>query len=174
MDNATRCAKQEITEAGKFLRWPLDEHNTTINNLQQAHLDAYLCEGTTTRSKVRNFIQWRARAGIARPFKTRYRTVATTPLASSRQRLDLIKTVAEAEHVALSTRIAALILLLYGTPVSKICNSHSTTSTPHRQEPPSGSETRPHPYPKLCSPSSINTSPNAETTAPCVDQNRNR
>jgi integrase len=121
MDNVTRCAKQEITEAGKFLRWLLDEHNTTINNLQQAHLDAYLCEGTTTRSKVRNFIQWRARAGIARPFKTHYRTVATTPLASSRQRLDLIKTVAEAEHVAVSTRIAALILLLYGTPVSKIC-----------------------------------------------------
>jgi integrase len=121
MDNATRCAKQEITEAGKFLRWLLDEHNTTINDLQQAHLDAYLSEGTTTRSTVRNFIQWRARAGIARPFKTRYRIARTTPLASSRQRLQLLKTVAEAEHVALSTRTAALILLLYGTPVSKIC-----------------------------------------------------
>ena len=62
-----------------------------------------------------------ARAGIARPFKTRYRTARTTLLASSRQRLELIKTVADAEHVVLSTRIAALILLLYGTPVSKIC-----------------------------------------------------
>lgn len=121
MDNATRCAKQEITEAGKFLRWLLDEHHATINDLQQGHLDAYLSEGTTTRTAVRKFIQWRARAGIARPFKTRYRTARTTPLASSRQRLELIKTVAEAEHVVLSTRIAALILLLYGTPVSKIC-----------------------------------------------------
>jgi hypothetical protein len=120
MDNATRCAKQEITEAGKFLRWLLDEHNTTINNLQQAHLDAYLSEGTTTRSTVRNLIQWRARAGIAPPFKTRYRTARTTPLTASRQRLELIKSVAEAEHVALSTRIAGLILLLYGTPVRKI------------------------------------------------------
>ncbi len=120
MDNATRCAKQEITEAGKFLRWLLDEHNTTINDLQQAHLDAYLSEGTTTRTTIRNFLQWRARAGIAGPFKTRYRTARTTPLASSRQRLELIKTVAEAHQVALSTRIAALILLLYGTPVSKI------------------------------------------------------
>ena len=87
MDNATRSAKQDITEAGKFLRWLLDEHHTTINNLQQAHLDAYLCQGTTTRSKVRNFIQWRARTGIARPFKTHYRTAATTPLASSTQHL---------------------------------------------------------------------------------------
>jgi integrase len=121
MDNATRCAKQEITEAGKLLRWLLDEHNTAINDLQQAHLDTYLSEGPTTRSTVRNFIQWRARAGIAPPFKTRYRTARTTPLNSSRQRLDLIKTLAEAEHVALSTRIAGLILLLYGTPVSRIC-----------------------------------------------------
>ena len=56
MDNATRRAKQEITEAGKFLRWLLDEHHTTINDLQQAHLDAYLSEGTTTRSTIRNFI----------------------------------------------------------------------------------------------------------------------
>jgi hypothetical protein len=51
----------------------------------------------------------------------RYITDRATPLTSSRQRLELIKIVAEAEHVALSTRIAALILLLYGTPVSKIC-----------------------------------------------------
>ena len=28
---------------------------------------------------------------------------------------------ADAEHVVLSTRIATLILLLYGTPVSKTC-----------------------------------------------------
>jgi site-specific recombinase XerD len=134
MDNATRCAKQEITEAGKFLRWLLNEHNTTISDLQQAHLDAYLCEGTTTRSAVRNFIQWRARAGIAPAFKTRYRTARTTPLASSRQRLVLIKTVAEAEHVALSTRIAALILLLYGTPVSRIWELalDDVTTTPAR------------------------------------------
>jgi len=120
MDNATRCAKQDITEAAKFLRWLLDEHHTTINNLQQAHLDAYLCGGTTTRSKVRSFLQWRARAGIAPPFATGYRTAASSPLASSTQRLQLIKTVAEADHGVLSTRIAALILLLYGTPVKKI------------------------------------------------------
>jgi site-specific recombinase XerD len=134
MANATSCAKQEITEAGKFLRWLLDEHHTTINDLQQAHLDAYLSEGTTTRSAVRNFIQWRARAGIAPALKTQYRTARTTPLTTSRQRLDLIKTVAEAEHVALSTRIAALILLLYGTPVSRICElaCDDVSTTPAR------------------------------------------
>lgn len=66
------------------------------------------------------FIQWPTRAGIAPPFKTPYRTARTTPLASSRQRLQLIKTVVEAEHTHLSTRIAALVLLIYGIPVRRI------------------------------------------------------
>lgn len=132
MDNATRCAKQEITEAGNFLHWLLDTHNVAINDLQQAHLDNYLSHGPTTRSKVRNFVQWRARTGIAPPFTTRYRTARQTPLTSTQQRLDLIKTLVEAQHVALSTRIAALLLLLYGTPVSKICalTLDDVTTTP--------------------------------------------
>jgi hypothetical protein len=139
MDYATRCAQQEITEATKFLRWLLDEHNTTINDLRQDQLDAYLCEGTTTRTAIRNFIQWRARTGIAAPLKTRYRTARTTPLTPTRQRLELIKTVAEADHVVLSTRIAALILLLYGIPVRKICEltprrRHGNARTDNHQD----------------------------------------
>ncbi|OBA92211.1 hypothetical protein A5662_21410 [Mycobacteriaceae bacterium 1482268.1] len=72
----------------------------------------------------------------------------------------------EAEHVVLSTRIAALILLLYGTSVSKICNLSldDITTTPARRQ--SRSATHPHPYPKPYSPSSTNTSPGGETTAP--------
>ncbi|KMO80087.1 hypothetical protein [Mycolicibacterium obuense] len=51
-------------------------------DIRRAHLDAYLSEGPTTRNTIRNFIQWRTRAGIATPFKTPYRTARTTPLAS--------------------------------------------------------------------------------------------
>jgi len=121
MDNATRSAKQEITEAGKFLTWLLTEYGTTIDDLTQGQLDTYLSEGTTTRTLIRNFIQWRARAGIAPPFKTRYRVARTTPLASTREHLDLIKHVIEADHALLSTRIAALLLMLFGTPLDRIC-----------------------------------------------------
>ena len=121
MDNATRCAKQEITETGKFLTWLLTEHDTTIDDLTQGQLDTYLSEGTTTRTAIRNFFQWRARAGIAPAFKTRYRVARKTPLTSTRQHLDLIKHVIEADHVILSTRIAALLLMLFGTPLDRIC-----------------------------------------------------
>ncbi|WP_238963736.1 hypothetical protein KN248_008145 [Mycobacterium paraintracellulare] len=120
MDNATRFAKQQITEATKFLRWLLDEHRTVIANLRQEHIDSYLSEGPTTRTAVLNFIRWRAAAGIGERFKTHYRSAATTPLMTSAQRLALIKTTIEADHTVLSARIAALILLLYGVPVSRI------------------------------------------------------
>ncbi|AKS34316.1 hypothetical protein [Mycolicibacterium goodii] len=121
MDNATRCAKQAITEAGKFLTWLLTEHATTIDDLTQGHLDTYLSEGTTTRTAIRNFIEWRARAGIAPRFKVPYGVARSTPLASTHQHLDLIKHVVEADHVLLSTRIAALLLMLFGTPLDRIC-----------------------------------------------------
>ena len=68
----------------------------------------------------RSFIQWRHRTGIAARFTIRYRTARTTPLAASTTRLELIRTTIEADHITLSTRIAALLLLLYGIPVRRI------------------------------------------------------
>ncbi|QTJ66813.1 hypothetical protein HYG77_15240 [Rhodococcus sp. ZPP] len=134
MDNATRTAKQEITEATKFLTWLRTEHHTTIAHLRQAHLDAYLSEGTTTRHTIRNFIQWRHRTGIAARFTIRYRTARTTPLAASTTRLELIRTTIEADHITLSTRIAALLFLLYGVPVRRIAELtlDDITTTPPR------------------------------------------
>lgn len=120
MANAIGFAKQQITEATKFLRWLLDEHGTAVDDLRQEHVDSYLSEGPTTRAAVRNFVRWRAAAGIAGPFETRHRTAAHTPLMTSARRLTLIKTTIEADHVVPSARIAGLILLLYGVPVSRI------------------------------------------------------
>ncbi|MBX4171782.1 recombinase XerD [Rhodococcus sp. DMU2021] len=120
MDNAARTARQEITEATKFLTWLRSEHHISIAQLRQAHLDAYLSDGTTTRHAIRNFIQWRHRTGIAARFTIRYRTARSTPLVSSARRLELIRISIEADHITLSTRIAALLLLLYGIPVRRI------------------------------------------------------
>lgn len=79
MDNATRFAKQQITEATKFLRWLLDEHGTVIANPRQEQIDSYLSEGPTTRTAVLNFIRWRAAAGIGERLKTHYRSPQRRP-----------------------------------------------------------------------------------------------
>lgn len=58
MGTATLSAKQEITEAGKFLRWLLEEHDAVADGLQQVHVDQYLAEGSSTRKHIRNFVHW--------------------------------------------------------------------------------------------------------------------
>ncbi|MBY6569045.1 hypothetical protein HQ343_20975 [Rhodococcus sp. BP-154] len=45
LDNATRNAKQEITETGKFLIWLSDHHQATIDALTQDHIDEYFSTG---------------------------------------------------------------------------------------------------------------------------------
>ncbi|MDJ0363422.1 hypothetical protein QMK32_24750, partial [Rhodococcus sp. H29-C3] len=56
MDNATRTAKQEITETGKFLIWLSESYHVTVDALTQAHVDEYFSTGTTTRMAARNFL----------------------------------------------------------------------------------------------------------------------
>ncbi len=120
MDNATRTAKQEITEAGKFLIWLSENHHVTVDALTQAHVDEYFSTGTTTRMAARNFLQWRAKTGIGKRYHLKYREARQTPLASSHERFTLIRTVLESEAVVLNNRIAALMLLLYALPVRRI------------------------------------------------------
>ncbi len=120
MDYATRTAKQEITEAGKFLIWLHEEQHTTLTQLRQEHIDIYWSEGTTTRKHVRNLLQYHRITGLKNRLKAPARQGQATPMTSERERLDAIKRVVNNNHVFAGTRIAALIFLLYGTPIGKI------------------------------------------------------
>lgn len=121
MATATLSAKQEITEAGKFLRWLLDEHGAVAEHLQQAHVDQYLAEGTSTRKHIRNFVHWLkpGRPG-RRPVTAPYRTAKSIPMLTQSQRIELVRNCLEFEQVSLSTRVAGLISLLWAHPLVKI------------------------------------------------------
>ena len=146
MDNATRCAKQEITEAGKFLTWLLTEHDTTIDDLAQGQLDAYLSEGTTTRTAIRNFIQRRARAGIAPPFKTRYR-VAARPRWPPHDSASISSSTSSKPSTSSFPRGSPHCCCCSSAhPSNESANSPSTTSLRPPREPPSHSAScPPHP-----------------------------
>ncbi|MFC3245050.1 recombinase XerD [Gordonia humi] len=120
MDNATRNAKQEITETGKFLIWLGDEYQISVDSLTQDHVDEYFTTGTRTRMAARNFLQWRAKTGIGKRYTLKYREAQDTPVASSRERLQVIRKVLESDTVVLGNRIAALLFLLYALPVRRI------------------------------------------------------
>ena len=129
LDIPTRNAKQEITEAGKFLLWLHDEHRLTPTQMTQWHIDVYLDTGTSTRKVIRNFIAWfRTGRGGKRKLHVPPRYAQTVPTLNHTQRLALIRNAIEMEQVALSTRIAALIHLLWATPWSGSATSRSTAS----------------------------------------------
>ncbi|CAN5374363.1 hypothetical protein BH09ACT4_BH09ACT4_17670 [soil metagenome] len=91
MDTATRSAKQEISEAGKFLRWLLEQHGTTADGLHQSHIDEYLAAGTSTRKHVRNFVHWlRPGRPRNRTVTAPYRTARSTPMLTQSQRIELV------------------------------------------------------------------------------------
>lgn len=120
MDYATRTAKQEITEAGKFLAWLNEEHSSSIDDLTQEQIDLYWSEGPSTRKHVRAFLQQRKITGHKRAMKAPYRNAESTPMATATERLDAIKAALEAHTVLIDTRIAAVIFLLFGVPIGKI------------------------------------------------------
>jgi integrase len=121
MNYAVRSAKQEITEAGKFLRWISENHGRNAANFRQVHVDEYLAEGPSTRRHTRNFVRYlkreRTNAGVDVPI----RLAKTTPMLSQDQRLAHVKTLMEAENLNVSLRVAGLIFLLFGYPIGKLC-----------------------------------------------------
>ncbi len=123
LSTATLSAKQEITEAGKFLRWLLEEHGAIADNLQQAHIDQYLAGGTSTRKHIRNFVHW-LHPGRPRRRKVTvpYRAAKSTPMITQSQRIELVRNCLEFTQVALSTRVAGLISLLWAHPLVKIAS----------------------------------------------------
>lgn len=69
---------------------------------------------------ARNFLQWRARTGIAKRYNLRERQAQQTPLASSPERLKLVREDVESDTVVLSNRIAGLLFLLFTRPTPRI------------------------------------------------------
>lgn len=124
VETVTHAAKQEITEAGRFLLWLRVEHGVGPPELRQAHVDDYLSSGTSTRKHIRNFLRWFNRDDNRRTKAERvdapFREAHSEPLLKQSERIALVRNCLEWEQVKLSTRIAGLILLLWAQPLNKI------------------------------------------------------
>lgn len=121
VDYAVRSAKQEITEAGKFLSWLYETHGKSSASIGQIHIDEYLSEGTSTRRDIRNFARYLNREHTTTGVDVPVRLAQTTPMLTQGQRMEHIKTLMEESNVNDSTRVAGLIFLLFGVPICRIC-----------------------------------------------------
>ncbi|MDT0143676.1 hypothetical protein [Microbacterium sp. PRC9] len=122
LDTVTHAAKQEITEAGKFLVWLRTAYNVGPAGIQQAHVDEYFSEGATTRKHIRNYLHWlqRGKSHRQRTVDAPHRVAKSLPMVTQDQRLEMVRNCIELEQVVASTRIAGLIFLLWAQPLNRI------------------------------------------------------
>jgi len=122
MDIAARDARQQITEAGKFLIWVEDDAHLSVETFTQVHINEYLTGAVSTRYEIKNFISWLAkgRSGQRQLYVPKRKAVLPLPSLTQQHRLQVIRNAIEFNQVALGTRVAALIHLLWATPLTRL------------------------------------------------------
>lgn len=115
-----RYARTQIRVAVDLLLW-LSQHAVALKDLRQEHLDFWLDEGSTQRTRIRTFILWVRRRKItgpltAIPFAAQHHIDPLDP----RQRLQLIRRLLSDESLDLRDRVAGCLVLLFAQPISRL------------------------------------------------------
>ncbi|UTM39686.1 recombinase XerD (plasmid) [Rhodococcus pyridinivorans] len=117
---AVRSAKQEITVAAAFLDY-LSSQNVDLDSVSQRHIDSWLAPGPTTRYHARTFVVWAVRnRHLPRAIEFPHRRAQTQPTMDDQRRLELIRRCLHDDHIALNTRVAGILLLVYAQPLVRI------------------------------------------------------
>jgi len=114
------AARQSTTVALDFLQF-LDQRAVPSKECSQADIDRWLSTGPTTRSLARGFVRWASHHGHLPSVDFPYRLAKTAPIISQNQRIELVKQTLDPEApLSTADRIAALLLLLFGQPLTRI------------------------------------------------------
>lgn len=116
-----RAAKQDISVARDFLRH-LSERGRTPPECRQADIDHWLATGPTTRSTARTFVRWAVKNQHLPTLDFPYRKAETLPVLDQDTRLRLLRETLENEDRPLHYRAAAVLLLLYAQPLTRIAS----------------------------------------------------
>lgn len=113
-------AKQSITVAIEFCNW-LTDHEATLSEATQAHLDTWISKGPSTRLFVERFLSWTARSLITNPELTvpRHNT-GTAPRLSSKAQTKALDTVISGDALTPRNRLAAVLVLVFAQRVEHI------------------------------------------------------
>lgn len=119
-ERSVRYAKQDITEAIKFLAWLHASHQRTAATCRQQDVDEWLASGPTTRSKIRNFFAWAKKSRLNASVQLTYQQPLPSRALTQEQRLAWIKELLVGNPDTLAYRVAGILLLLYAQPLTKI------------------------------------------------------
>ena len=117
---AVHNAKQEITEALKFVLWLTSERHHTLRTCSQADINLWLATGPTTRSVIRTFIVFASKERLSPALTVPHRQGRTSRNITHEERLTWITRCLDEEPSTLPVRAAALLLLLYAQPLIRV------------------------------------------------------
>jgi hypothetical protein len=126
---AAGYAKQEITEAIKFLTWLHSTHSRSLATCLQPDVDEWLASGPTTRSKVRNLLAWAKKTRLNRSVHITHRQAPPSRALTQDQRLEWLRELLEGDSESLSYRVAGILLLLYAQPLTKVAALRTSAIT---------------------------------------------
>jgi hypothetical protein len=115
-----RYAKQEITEAIKFLTWLHNAHQRTLATCRQQDVDEWLASGTTTRLKVRNLLAWAKKTRLNNTVQITHQQGPPSRALTQQQRLAWLRELLTGDSESLAYRVAGILLLLFAQPLTKI------------------------------------------------------
>jgi len=116
---AAATARQQITVAGQFLSH-LETRGVAFDQVRQPDLDAWLAPGPSTRYTARTFVVWAVEARQLPPLRFPYCAAKNTPVLDQQVRLTLLQRFLTVDDQPVAYRLAAVLLLLYAQPVTRI------------------------------------------------------
>lgn len=112
-------ARQSITVADQFLTW-LHEQHQSLATTTQLDLEQWLATGNSTRTRVRPFIAWAVQSRTATGLTMPGTKSNDGPEMDHHHRLEWIRRCLTNTYVPRDERVATLLLLLYGQPLTRI------------------------------------------------------
>lgn len=115
---ATRTARNQLAAAAALLDW-LAAHGRTLDQADQAHIDAWLTTGPSAY-RTRDFVGWAAQHGHCRPLEVPTTVTGTGTAMDPQQRFAVLARLLHDDTVELTDRVAGSLLLCYAQPLSRI------------------------------------------------------
>ena len=128
----TRAQKKPITPAGRrhagdqvkhataFLQW-LSDHNRNLPACRQADIDAWHAEHNEhSRNTLRAFLAWCTASKLTGRFRLPAAVIRQAAPLPQPERLNLLGFLLTSHDLPLQPRVAALIVLLYAQPLSRV------------------------------------------------------
>lgn len=118
-EKQTQQARAEVRHAIGFLAW-LNSRGRALGACGQADVDAWYGGAYTARRLTHTFLRWAIHAKLIGRLHIPHQDTRSPSPISQRQRLDLIRRLITDDAIELPTRVAALLMLLYAQPLTRI------------------------------------------------------